>query len=129
MHADAMNAINELRERAVDREERLLDFPESPLHRDSDEENDTTTPITSLFYDSDGNSALIGMTNLNHSGIDTVCAHLKRDLISTWNSVRGLKSIISADDALFMTLAVLKHSGTCTFCRKCFACLHLRSRD
>ncbi|ETW04845.1 hypothetical protein H310_03968 [Aphanomyces invadans] len=72
-------------------------------------EEDFPTPIMDRYYFQGGNNALATMVNLTQCEFKMVWAIVESVLVSAWTLGRGRKSPVSAKDALFMTLAVLKH--------------------
>lgn len=63
----ATAALQTLADAAATRQSELQQFPNSPQRPDSDEDNDSPSPIFEQFYASGGSAAIVQMTNLDVS--------------------------------------------------------------
>lgn len=78
-----------------------------------DEGVDSVSPIMDRFMDEgNGNQSLISLTNFSFPEFSTIWTFIETELTVIWTCGRGRKPTISAKDAFFITLVVLKHFDT-----------------
>lgn len=118
--ANAANALRLLADAAVDREDELGQYESEPIHNDSDEECDSRSPITDLFYEKGGNQAIVQMSNFNRQELDGIYDIISDHVSTHYNVGRGRKSPFTAKDMLFMVLTVLKCGGQWDFMARVF---------
>ncbi|KAF0740804.1 hypothetical protein Ae201684P_001754 [Aphanomyces euteiches] len=86
---------------------------EGVLHENEDDENfgDFDTPYIDS-YASHGTQAFITMTNLSLSEFNRLWSLCEYEVNAAWGEGRGRKNRVSAKDAFFMLLTLLKHYNT-----------------
>ena len=109
--ADATNALQVLTDVAAERQNGLEQFSVQPYLSDTDEEDDSESPIFDRFYESRGGRAIVSMINFDPTEFQIIWANYREFIITNYNCGRGRKSAHSGKDVLFMMLATMKHGG------------------
>ena len=107
---DAQAALQILVEAAIGREASLAQYPCEP-QAETDEENDSDSPILDTFCNNGGGSAIVQLTNFTVKEFIQLYGKFRTFLANNYNVGRGRRSQYTAKDALSMVLATLKHGG------------------
>lgn len=109
-HSAAAAALLLLNQRAAIRIENVNQFETVIDRDDSEQENDSSCPVLDSFYNIDGNTSLVQMTNYTYSEFNTLWDDLRECIDAKWNKGRGRRCKYGGKDALFMLLVTLKHA-------------------
>lgn len=81
-------------------------------NRDDEVPTDSDSPVLDEFVADLGVDAFKGMTNFTLQGFQVIWGQVEHALLPAWTMGRGRRHKVSAKDALFMALVVLKHYDT-----------------
>lgn len=115
-------ALSLLAETAAEHLDAIEQYDPEPDCPDSDDDNDSSSPIFDKFYDSGGSGAILQMTNFTPDKIESIWLNMEDSITQVFCSGRGKKSAVKPKDCLFMLLTVLKHGGNWDFLAKMFNC-------
>lgn len=117
---EAANALAQLAEVHDDRNAELNQYAANRDPVESDDENDSPTPIFDAFYNSGGSATILAMTNFTPQEFER-CWDIIADFVRTnWNVGRGRRCAHSGRDVFFMLLTVMKHGGNWDFLAEMF---------
>lgn len=109
-----------LADAAIEREEGLNAYSGAAVISDSDEGNDSDSPIFEGFYNQGGNAAIVKMINFNANEFSGIWGQVSDVVTTTWNVGRRRNSTFKANDVMFTMLCVLKQGGQWNFLGKMF---------
>lgn len=77
---------------------------------------DTPTPLIDTYFrdhiNGQGNSRMVSMCNFSMVEFEFLWGAVESDMAIAWDQGRGRKPVLGAKDAVFVTLAILKHYDT-----------------
>lgn len=105
------NALRLLADASVKRHNELDIYPTSPQKSDSDEENNSQSPIFECSYEPCSPSSIHSMTNFDPEELQMIWNNFCDFILDKCNTGRGRKYLHSGREVLFMELTILKHGG------------------
>lgn len=105
---DAQAALKIRADAAINREAALAQYDPEP-HADTDEENDSDSPILDTIYNNGGGSAIVQLTNFTIKEFLQLYGKFRTFLAHNYSVGRGRRSQCTAKDALFMVIVTLKY--------------------
>lgn len=94
-----------------EREQDLSNFNDSPDQDFDNEQFNSNAPLFDQFYDEGGREGIKGLINFTPEEFETLWATAETHVLPRYNTGRGQRSKVTAKDALFCTMTVLKHGG------------------
>lgn len=104
-----------LADAAINREQDLQEYSGAQILSDSDEENDSDSPIIDGFYSNGGSSTIMKMTNFDMSEFSSICNTFSEYIRENWNVGRGNKSTFKAKDVFFKHFPFSRYATVVTF--------------
>ena len=117
--SEAQQALTLLADTALSRQQELLQYSADPAN-DTDDDNDSDSPIMDTFYNSGGQRAIVKMTNFNAKEFRFIYSKIEGLVSENWNVGKGRRTQYKPKDVLLMTLVMLKHGGQWEFLGQTF---------
>lgn len=98
------SALQLLADAALDREHELQNYRSQPNRPDSDDENDSKSPLFDNFHNNGGSATVLQMTNFDAKQFHSIWGQFRGHITENWNTSRGRNSQYKAKYVLFITM-------------------------
>jgi len=96
--SETFQALRILSDAAEQHRDEITGYDVGPATDDSDEENESSSPVMDAFFESGGAKAICEMTNFTPSEFTKIWLKLQILVLENWNVGRGRKSQQKAKD-------------------------------